>query len=286
MKPAPFSYYAPTTVADAVALLSRLASEDGRVLAGGQSLLPMMAFRLARPRHVIDINTIPELARLVVENGRLAIGATVRHVALETPLPGSGLLGRMLAEVAHSIAHPPIRTRGTFCGSIANSDPSSEWCLVSVATGAEITLQSARGIRTVRAAKFYTGPMTNELAGDELVIRADLPLLPDDMRYGFNEVSRRAGDFAMAAGLVLYRLVNGRITDPRIGLAGVEPHPARIAAGEALLEGQVPDPGLVRKAANACSAAVNPMDDDHMPASYRRELVGTVVERALERSLA
>lgn len=286
MKPAPFSYHAPTTVADAVALLSRLSAEDGRIIAGGQSLVPMMAFRLARPRHVIDINAIPELGRLAVENGRLAIGATVRHAAFETPLPGSGPLGRLLAEVARSIAHPPIRARGTFCGSIANSDPASEWCLVSVATGAEITLQSARGIRTVPAAKFYTGAMTNALGGDELVIRAELPLLPDDARFGFNEVSRRAGDFAMAAGLVLYRLANGRIADPRIGLAGVEPHPARIAAGEALLDGRAPDLELFRKVAAACGAAVAPMDDEHMPAPYRRELVAAVVERALERSLA
>jgi carbon-monoxide dehydrogenase medium subunit len=286
MKPAPFSYYAPTTVADAVALLSRFASEDGRVIAGGQSLLPMMAFRLARPRHVIDINGIRELGTLAVEGGRLSIGATVRHAAFETPLAACGPLGRLLAEVARSIAHPPIRSRGTFCGSVANSDPASEWCLVTVGTDAEIRLQSARGTRTVPARGFYSGAMTNALAADELVVSVQIPLLADDTRFGFYEVSRRAGDFAMAAALVTYRVAAGRIVDPKIAIGGVEPFPARVATGEAALTGQVPGGALFRQAAIAGAVSVEPMDDDHMPASYRRELAEAVVERALERSLA
>lgn len=286
MKPAPFTYHAPTTVADAVGLLSQFASDDGRVMAGGQSLLPMMAFRLARPRHIIDINGISELSKLAVEDHKLAIGATTRHAAFETPIPGSGRLGQMLAQVARSIAHPPIRFRGTFCGSIANSDPASEWCLVAITTDAEIGLQSVRGSRTVPARSFFTGAMTNDLAADELVVSVHLPLLSEDSRFGFYEVSRRAGDFAMAAALVTYRVADGRVADPKIGIGGIEPKPARIAAAEAALAGHTPSPALFRQAAATCSAALDPMDDEHMPVSYRRDLAVTVVERALERSLA
>ena len=285
MKPAPFSYHAPKTVADAVALLSQLSSEDGRVIAGGQSLMPMMAFRLARPRHVIDINRIPELSKLVVEGGWLNIGATVRHSAFEQVAPGAGQLGLMLAEVAGHIAHPPIRSRGTFCGSIANSDPASEWCLVAVTADAEIVAESKSGTRTVPAGRFHTGIMTNELAPEDLLVRVRLPLLPDDTCFGFHEVSRRAGDFAMAAALVIYRVVNGRITNARIGIGGVEPHPRRFPSEEAMLEGETPGIDSFRRIAAACSSAVDPMEDEHTPASFRRELVGTVVQRALEQSL-
>lgn len=284
MKPAPFTYHAPRTLTEAVGLLSRLASDDGRVIAGGQSLLPMMAFRLARPRHLVDINLIPELGRLAVENGLLSIGATVRHNAFEAPISGTGRLGRLLAEVARSVAHAPIRSRGTFCGSIANSDPASEWCLVTVATDAEILVQSIRGMRAIPARSFYTGVMTNGLEPDELVVRVRIPVLPDDTRFGFCEISRRAGDFAMAAAIVLYRLANGRIADPRIAVGGVEPQPRRIPAAERILDGKPPGRSLFDEAAATCSATVDPMDDEQTPGSYRRELAEAVVQRALERS--
>ncbi len=222
MKPAPFSYHAPTSLAEAVSLLSRLAPDDGRVMAGGQTLIPMMAFRLARPRHVIDINRIVELGKVTVENGALSIGATVRHNALEQPAPGSGQLGRLLADVVRNIAHPPIRSRGTFCGSVANSDPASEWCLVTATLGAEMVLKSDRGERIVPARDFYTGIMSNALAPDELIASVRISLLPDDTRFGFHEVSRRQGDFAMAAALAVYRPSNGRVLEPRVGVGGVE----------------------------------------------------------------
>jgi len=286
MKPAPFAYYAPRTVADAVALLSRLSSDDGRIIAGGQSLLPMMAFRLARPRHLIDINLIADLSQLMIEDGTLSIGATVRHSAFEEPIPASGQLGRMLAEIARNVAHAPIRSRGTFCGSLANSDPASEWCLVSVATEAEIVAQSARGIRTIPAQRFFTGIMSNGLEPDELVVRTQIKMLPDNTRFGFCEISRRAGDFAMASAVAFYRVVNGRITHPAIAVGAVEPQPRRIAAAERMLDGNLPDRSLFSEAAATCSATVDPMDDEHIPGSYRRELVEAVVQRALERSLS
>lgn len=249
-------------------------------------MLPMMAFRLARPRHLIDINRIAELSRIGVQDGALNIGATVRHNAFEEPIPAAGELGRMLAEIARNVAHAPIRSRGTFCGSLANSDPASEWCLVTVATDAEIVVQSTRGVRVLCGQRFYTGAMTNGLERDELVVSARIKLLAEDTRFGFCEVSRRAGDFAMAAAVVLYRIANGRIADPVIAVGAVEPQPRRLSAAERILDGNLPDRGLFDEAAATCSATVDPMDDEHTAGWYRRELAETVVRRALERTLS
>src|SRR6266446_4552418 len=150
MKPARFRHYAPTTVDEAVALLAQLAPEDGRVLAGGQSLVPTMAFRLARPAHLVDINQVAGLDRLAVANDALAIGACVRHAAFHRPV-AAGPLGDLLAFVVRHIAHYPIRTRGTFCGSLAHAGPASEWCLVAATLGAEMAARSARGARIIAA---------------------------------------------------------------------------------------------------------------------------------------
>jgi aerobic carbon-monoxide dehydrogenase medium subunit len=142
MKPAPFNYHAPRTVDEAVSLLAEFACQEGRVIAGGQSFVPMMAFRVARPSHLIDINRIGELDRLLVEEGTLRIGATVRHAALES-MVGGGTLGCLLREVARFVGHPPIRNRGTFCGSLAHADPAAEWCLVVATLNATIVVRSA-----------------------------------------------------------------------------------------------------------------------------------------------
>src|ERR1700756_3787927 len=173
MKPAPFRHYAPTTVDEAVTLLARLAPDDGHVLAGGQSLVPTMAFRMARPAHLIDINGIAELAILKVENGTLKIGACVRHSAFESEtVPGA--TGALLRKVVQNIAHYPIRTRGTFCGSVANADPASEWCCVAVALGAEMVARSVRGTRGIAANEFFAGVMTTALQEDELLTEVRL----------------------------------------------------------------------------------------------------------------
>ena len=205
MKPAPFHYHAPKTVDEAVALLTQVAPDDGRVLAGGQSLVPAMAFRLARPAHLVDINGIAELGRIAMADGKLAIGACVRHAAFYRPV-SEGPLGRLMASVVRHIAHHPIRTRGTFCGSLVNADPASEWCLVAATLGAEMIAQSGRGRRVIAEGDFFAGVMTTDLKEDELLVEARLPLLPPDTRFGFYEFSRRAGDFAIAMALVTYRL--------------------------------------------------------------------------------
>jgi aerobic carbon-monoxide dehydrogenase medium subunit len=284
MKPASFEYHAPGTVDEAVSLLAEFAEQGGRVIAGGQSLVPMMAFRLARPSHLIDINRIAGLDRLSVEAGTLRIGATVRHADIEAASHG-GTLGRLLSEVAGSVAHPPIRNRGTFCGSLTHADPSAEWCLVTATLDASIVARSTRGPRTVPASDFFLGVMTTSLAADELVTECRIPLLADDARHGFYEISRRAGDFAMAAALVAYRLSNGRITDARFGLGGVETRPRRLPSAEAMLAGAKPGAQSFRAAAEAAAAAIDPMEDSHTTSDFRRQLARAVTSRALERSL-
>jgi aerobic carbon-monoxide dehydrogenase medium subunit len=283
MKPAPFRHYAPSTVEDAVALLAQLAPQDGRVLAGGQSLVPTMAFRLARPAHLIDINGIAALNRLAVADGRLAIGACVRHAAFHRP-PVEGPLGALLAKVVRHIAHYPIRTRGTFCGSIANADPASEWCTVAAALGAEMVAQSARGTRVIPAQAFFAGIMTTTLADDELLTEVRLPLLPAGTRTGFYEFSRRAGDFAIAMALATFSVEGGKIVDPRVAVGGAEPHARRIGEAEQALAGKTPGPDAFAAAAERAAAAVDPMEDVNNSAQYRRDLVRTVVRRALEQA--
>jgi aerobic carbon-monoxide dehydrogenase medium subunit len=283
MKPAPFRYHAPKTVDAAVALLAEVAPDDGRVLAGGQSLVPTMAFRLARPAHLVDINGIEEFGRMAVANERLAIGACVRHAAFYRPAV-EGPLGRLLSTVVRHIAHHPIRTRGTFCGSLAHADPASEWCLVAATLGAEMIAASTRGPRAIAGDEFFGGIMTTALAEDELLREARLPLLPDDTRVGFYEFSRRAGDFAVAMALVTLRIEDGAIVAPRVGIGGAEPKPRRIAPAEQALHGRKPGPEAFAAAADAAAAAVDAMEDLNYSAEYRRDLVRTVTYRALERA--
>src|SRR4051812_35492180 len=173
MKPAPFTRHVPRTLEEAVKTLAEFAPLDGRILAGGQSLVPIMAFRMARPAHLIDINEVEGLDRLAIEDGYLSIGARVRHGAFHKPVI-DGPIGRLLARVASHIAHYPIRTRGTFCGSLAHADPSSEWCLVSATLGARLVIKSVRGERVVPIDEFLQGIMTTALEADELLVEAQL----------------------------------------------------------------------------------------------------------------
>jgi aerobic carbon-monoxide dehydrogenase medium subunit len=285
MKVAPFRYHAPRTIDEAVTLLAEVAPLDGRVLAGGQSLVPIMAFRLTRPAHLVDINGVEALRRLAVEGERLCIGACVRHAAFHRPV-ADGPLGQLLSTVVRHIAHHPIRTRGTFCGSVAHADPASEWCTVAAALDAEIVAQSVRGRRVISAREFFAGIMTTTLAEDELLTEVRLPLLTPDTRFGFYEFNRRAGDFALGMALAVYRVENGRIVEPRLAVGGAEPHARRIADAEQALAGRAPTAESFADAAERAAAAIDPMEDAQTSAEYRRDLVRTVARRALERSLA
>ena len=283
MKPASFQYHAPNTVAEAVALLAEVAPDDGHVLAGGQSLVPTMAFRLATPSHLVDINGIDELNTLAVDGDVLAIGAGVRHAAFHTPVTDGGL-GRLLSDVVRHIGHYPIRQRGTFCGSLAQADPSSEWCLTAVTLGATMVAESVRGTRHIDAGDFIEGIMTTALAEDELLTEARLPIPAADTRLGFAEFNRRAGDFAIAMAMTAYRLEDGVIIEPRVGVGGAEDHPRRITEAEQALQGRAPDADAFSAAAEAAAQAVDPMEDHNSSADYRRDLVATLTRRALERA--
>jgi len=269
----------------AVRLLAELAPREGRVLAGGQSLVPIMAFRLARPAHLVDINAVAGLDALVARDGKLRIGARVRHAAFHHKV-ADGPLGALLRTVVRHIAHYPIRLRGTFCGSLAHADPAAEWGVVAAVLDAELVLVSARGERRLGTRDFFRGAMETALAPDELLAEALLPVLSEGTRFGFAEFSRRAGDYALAMALAVLRLDGGVIALPRIALGGAEAAPRRSDAAEAVLRGEAPSEAVFRAAAAAAAAATSPLEDPETNAQYRRELVGAMVYRALTQACA
>jgi carbon-monoxide dehydrogenase medium subunit len=281
MKPAPFHYHAPKTIDEALGILARVAPDDGRVLAGGQSLVPTMAFRLARPRHLVDINGVQGLDRLTVSDGRLCIGACVRHAAFERAVE-PGPLGRLLSKVVRHIAHHPIRARGTFCGSVAHADPASEWCAVAAALDAGMVARSTRGERIIAARDFFQGIMTTALADDELLAEVRLPVLRAGVRVGFAEFNRRAGDFAVAMAVVSYERQDGKIANARIAVGGAEAAPRRIEQAEQALKGRAPGVEAFTAAAELASRALDPIEDHQNTAAYRRDVAHAMVRRALE----
>jgi aerobic carbon-monoxide dehydrogenase medium subunit len=275
MKPAPFEYHAPRTVAELCQLLERH-TEDGKILAGGQSLVPVMNFRLARPSKLFDINGIRELDFLKTEKKKLRIGALTRHAAFHKPVV-PGPTGTLLAEVVRHIAHYPIRQRGTFAGSLAHADPASEWCLVAVLLEGEIIARSVKGERVIAARDYFRGTFATALEPNELITEVRLPVLDDTWRTGFYEYSRRAGDFALAMTAVAVKSEKGKIREARIAHGGVEDRPARCAEAErALVAGATP-----AEAAELVSQSVKPMQDLHADAPYRKDLVRATTVRAL-----
>lgn len=264
-------------------MLAKFGPQDGRVLAGGQSLVPIMAFRMARPHHLIDINAIPELARLLTNGTKLSIRATVRHAAFHRPAVG-GPMGGLLSTVARHIAHYPIRMRGTFCGSIAHADPASEWCLVAATLGARMVARSVDGERVVDVDEFFRGMMSTALQEHELLTEVCLPVVPADTCFGFFEFNRRAGDFAIAMALATCRLADGVMVEPRVGIGGAEARPRRIPEAEAALDGRPPEAAVLLAAADAAAGAIDPMDDVHSSADYRRDLVRALTHRALRQA--
>ena len=284
MKPVSFKYFAPRTVDDALDLLAAH-GQEGKILAGGQSLVPAMNFRLARPASLIDINRIDALDYVREDGGELRIGALARHARFEAPVTG-GALSALLPRVARHIGHAPIRSRGTFCGSIAHADPASEWCLLAATLDAEFVIVSRRGQRSLRPNDYFVGALTTSLEPDELLTEIRLPLLDDGWRTGFAEFSRRAGDFALAMCAAFLRFEDGRVVEARIGIGGAADRPSRIAAAEALLTGAVGGPDIFRDAGNIAAAAIDPLEDIHANAEFRRHLVRAMVGRALDQAFA
>ena len=284
MKPAAFDYHAPATLEQALNLL-REHGEEARILAGGQSLVPTMAFRMARPSVLVDINRIGALAYIDAEGDSLRIGALARHAWFETPV-AAGPVGALLAQVAHSIAHAPIRQRGTFCGSLAHADPASEWCATVLALGGTLVLAAPAGRREITAQDWFQGVFSTAIDPGEMLVEVRLPLLDAGWRCGFAEFSRRAGDFALAMAVVALRIEDGMMREARIALGGIGGRPVLATEAAAMLIGQPVGLAVARLAAECAAGTCDPQDDIHAPADYRRDLVRSMVRRALTQAFA
>ena len=282
MKPAAFCYHRATDVEHALDLLTELAPAGGRILAGGQSLVPLMALRLAQPAHLIDINRVA-FGTIRAEDGFLCVPASARHGDFAA---AQGELGRMLQVVAGHIAHLPIRSRGTFCGSLAHADPSAEWPLVFATLGGEAVVRSVAGERRIGADAFVLDIMTTALADDELLTEVHLAMPAPAVRLGFHEVSRRAGDYAVAMAFVAVEIDRGTVVQARIGVGGAERRARRIAAAEAALLGATWTEAVIGHAAAAAADAIDPMEDRQVSPALRRGLVRTAVTRALRSAAA
>ncbi|HEY0235750.1 MAG TPA: xanthine dehydrogenase family protein subunit M [Afipia sp.] len=280
MKPAHFDYACPTSLAEAISLLATH-GDDAKVISGGQSLMPVLAFRMAAPKLLVDLRAIRDLDRIEIGPDGVRLGARVtwRDIERSTALAEAHpLLSKAIAHVAHY----QIRNRGTVGGSLAHADPSAEMPGIAVACDAVLTVVGSNGTREVAAADFFQGPLSTDLAADEIIVSIHLPLWPKTRRWGFEEFARRRGDFATAAAATFYDLdQDGRARDAHIGVIGVGDTAMRLNTAEAILNGQVIDQDIIVQAAAEASRSIDPADDIHASAEYRRDLLATVVERAL-----
>jgi len=277
MKPAAFEYIVADSVEMAVASLAQ--AGDAKIIAGGQSLVPMLNFRLLRPSVLVDINRIPDIAYVREDGGVIRIGALTRHHQLET----SPVIARhfpVLTEAMAHVAHLAIRNRGTIGGSLSHADPAAELPMMALLLDAELRVVSASGARTVAARDFFRDALSVDLAEDEIVTEVVLPKLPNT-GWGFAEVARRSGDFALAAVAVTLALSDGKIAQARIAMTGVAPTARRVTEAEMLLIGQRLDDGVDSDVIEAVRAATEPPTDLHASAEYRRHLVGVLAGRAL-----
>jgi len=282
MKLPPFEYACPTTVAEAVALL---ASHDGEAkpLAGGQSLVPMLAFRVASPALLVDLRKLAELRQIKIGQDGVSLGAMVRwrdilddeRLAKAHPL--------LVAAVEH-VAHYQIRNRGTVGGSLAHADPAAELPGMVITCDAKIVAVGKSGTRTIDAASFFQGPLITALKPNEIISEIRFPAWQAKRRFGFEEFARRRGDFALAAALLFYDEDSGKAKNAHVGAIGVADRPLRLPAVEQVLNGKAVDEAVIAEAEAAASASVDPADDIHASGAYRKALVGVMVERALRRA--
>ena len=283
MKPAPFAYAAPRSLPEAIALLAAHGGE-ARPIAGGQSLVPMLNFRLSAPALLVDLRHVPGLDHIALEPDVVRLGARVRWRDIDEH-PRMRAAHPLLHEAVRHIGHWQIRNRGTVGGSLAHADPAAELPGIAVTCDGQIAATGPAGSRLIPAADFFLGPLTTALAADELITELRLPAWPRERRFAFLEFSRRQGDFALA-GIALHwdNDAAGRARDVRIGAIGVGSIPLRLRAAEAELEGSLPDEAAFTRAANAAALDINPADDPHAGPEYRRALVATLTTRALRRA--
>ncbi|WP_409328868.1 FAD binding domain-containing protein [Trujillonella humicola] len=281
MKPAPFDYLAPTRVEEVLDVL-REHGDEAKVLAGGQSLVPMLNFRLARPAVLVDINQVADLDGIRAEDGTLHIGATSRQRALERHLSGAADgPGSLLRNALGYIGHPQIRARGTIGGSLAHADPAAELPAAVSALGATLVIRSTDGSREVAPEEFFEGFFTTSLAAEELLTEIRVPAWPEGTRSSFLEVSRRRGDFAQVAVAAVVTVADGLVTRAGLGVAGAAPSTVQAHSVVDGLVGSEPTPEAVAELAGNFAADLDPPPDTHGPAEYRRHLTRHLLQRAI-----
>ncbi len=285
MKLPPLEYACPATLAEAVALLAAHGGE-ARAIAGGQSLMPMLAFRVVAPALLVDLRKLPELKEIRISDDGVRLGAMVRWRDIEDDARLATAHPLLKAAVEH-VAHYQIRNRGTVGGSIAHADPAAEMPGICVTCDAEIAVTGSKGSRVIRADDFFVGALTTSLEHDEIITEIKLPAWPAKRRWGFREFARRRGDFAMAAAALFYdQDASGKAINAHVGIIGLGDRPRRLAEVEAVLNGRVIDEATMERAAEVTSATVDAQEDIHASAAYRRSLAGTMVERALRSAAA
>jgi aerobic carbon-monoxide dehydrogenase medium subunit len=283
MKPPKFDYHAPRTVDEALALLGRYGG-DAKVLAGGQSLMPLLNFRLARPAALVDLNRIPSLAFIEESGGRVRLGAMTRQRTIEfSPLVAQRL--PLLKEATRWVGHLPIRTRGTVGGSIAHADPAAEYPAVLTALEGEVVARGAKGERVIKAADLFQTYLTTNLTPDEILTEVRLPAMPAGAGYALEEFSRRHGDFAIVGIAAVVVRDGQRCRTARLATAGAGPVPVRLRAAEEILERDGLGDAAIEAAARKATELVAPDADIHASADYRRHLTGVLTKRALVRAI-
>jgi carbon-monoxide dehydrogenase medium subunit len=284
MKLPPVEYACPATINEAVALLAAH-NGDAKALAGGQSLVPMMAFRVAQPSLLVDLRKLPGLREIKIGADGVRLGAMVRwrdildDARLATAHP-------LLKHAIGHVAHYQIRNRGTVGGSLAHADPAAEMPCIAQTCDAEISVAGKAGPRTIKAADFFLGALTTALKPDEIITEVLLPAWPAARRWGFQEFSRRRGDFALAGIALYYDENGGKASNAHIGVFGVGDRQKRLAPAEAALNGSAVDETIMAKVGEAASASVEAQEDIHASAAYRASLTGTMTERALKAAAA
>jgi aerobic carbon-monoxide dehydrogenase medium subunit len=280
MKLPSVEYEAPATVAEAVGLLTEH-QDDASVLAGGQSLIPLLALRLARPTVLIDINGVGELSGLSVTDGWLAVGAMTREYAAEESGTVAGAVP-LLASALPLIGHEAIRSRGTIGGSLAHADPAAELPAVAVALDAEFVVRSQAGDRVIPAREWFEGYLSTSRRPDELLVEVRFPTARRGTGVAFLEVARRHGDFAIVGLAASLTLADGAISDARLAFAGMSDVPVRAAEAEDFLAGQSPSESLFEEAARLATAEITPPADLHGSSEYRMKVAATLVRRGLQ----
>ncbi len=283
MKPAPFAYHDPGSVEEVLELLAEF-GDEAKLLAGGQSLVPMMNFRLARPAHLIDLNHLIPLRGMRIEGGELRIAAMTRQRELETSRDVMGAWP-LLSELMPYVSHVQIRNRGTVGGSLAHADPAAELPAAMLVLNAQLVIHSRASERTEEADAFFRDAYETSLQPDELLTEVRVPAVAPRTGWGFQEVSRRHGDFAIVAAATLVTLEpNGLIREARIALAGVAGRSVRAPSAEAALAGQRPGAEVFREAAALVTQHIDPASDIHASAEYRRHVATVITRRALEQA--